>query len=156
MPLISTDLISGFLEASQQLSDAEKLLSLNNVQVSYDAEDLQASISASLPIITASTAEGLSIEVRDFAPIAGFDAGTAFEGGATVTNPSKALAIMAEQINRAELALEAAGQTLPDGAGVGLSASFDNAVLTISATLPLTISINAQGQPVMAAVNYLA
>lgn len=161
--LKSTTLPAALLETAQLLGVAEAGLEtpLNNLQISFDLEGNLASISASLPFTSSDTSvSAIGIAPTDYAPIADFDAGTLpallLANGADITNPSAALVKIAAAVNAKELEKEAAGETIPDGAGVGLSADFDTQIIAVTASLPITVSIDNTGKAVITAIDYVA
>ena len=158
--LASTALVPALLETAGYLAaaEAEQSPAVNNVQISYDMEAGQATINATLPFTPANTANGLVIEVTDFAPVADFDSASAanFSAyGAGTANAAKFLCRLAEEIDSIELQRQADNQPIPAGIGVNLTVSYDTRQISITSIMPVTQEM-VNGKPSIEAVDYLA
>jgi hypothetical protein len=157
--LKSTTLPAALLEAAQILSEAEKTLltPIDNIQIAFDLEAGLATISAALPFTVSSpNASAIGIMPTDYAPVEDFDCaslGNLLDAG--ITSPSVAMAKIAAAINSAEAAKQAAGET-PDGVGVGLNGDFDTEVLSVTASLPIVVTLDGSGKAVISVSNYIA
>jgi hypothetical protein len=156
--LKSTTLPAALLEAAQILSEAEKTLltPIDNIQIAFDLEAGLATISAALPFTVSPNASAIGIMPTDYAPVEDFDCaslGNLLDAG--ITSPSVAMAKIAAAINSAEAAKQAAGET-PDGVGVGLNGDFDTEVLSVTASLPIVVTLDGSGKAVISVSNYIA
>lgn len=148
--LKSTHLAAAFCEVAARLQTAELAISPelrpNNVQVSQDLEARTTSVSASLPVTIGLNATGNPILQASPYLVAPFVPGASDLKSDTLP---EALLEIAYRVELAELAKPEA--TRPNN----LSISISDGIASINMTAPITFALNAQGEIVIATVDYL-
>lgn len=159
MPALTQTTVEGaILEVASLLSEAESLLTTptNNIQIAADFESQRVRITGQLPFVSSGAGNQIELNISDYAPVAGFTAGSvpAIADGATLTNAAATLARLCEAGNRLEEAKRLAGGTIPTGVNIGFQLDMDNFVLSVDVNLAFTVSLSG-GKPVLAASEYL-
>lgn len=156
--LKSTNMPAAFIELAHTLSAAEKQIStidepVTNITVAFDAETLTAAIAASIPISSQTDSDGsLKIVASDY--VVGSALDTAFSAGTNGSLNSDNLAAafleLANQLNYVE---QNSGPEPPNNITIALD--LETRLASVTASLPLTTTLDASGRVVIAPVDYL-
>lgn len=158
--LKSANLPALVLEIAEQLRGKESALTpaQNRVTISYGSSantPRLVQITAALPYTQTRVASdgGTKFVFTDYAPDTLTLTGTPLAGMA-VEGLAEALGVACEDLDAAERAAIAAGDTIP--VGVGTDISYANLECSITCTLPYSMVINTDGRPVPTVTDYLA
>lgn len=155
----STHLPAVFLEAARILRREESLLTtpLTNVSIVFNAAGDRCTVNATVPsVVTLDATTGNAVYATSNYTNYGDDltlTGTPLASKG-VNHVAEALVVAGLELDLAERAAIAANKTIPTGVAVDISQT--PSTTTISATLPISIDLNASGQQVVVAQNYLA
>ncbi|KAM3097709.1 hypothetical protein ACKFKF_19385 [Phormidesmis sp. 146-12] len=157
MAIVSTNLPALMLELAEQATTKEA--TLNPVQerlaVTYDREGRTVSITASFPATFAVVAGKLQLTATNYTADPSLDLVGSPIAASGATNYASALMVTAIELSNAENAIQAAGGTLPTGAGTLFTFTSNGDIFSFTADMPIAASQNAQGQTVLSAVDYL-
>jgi hypothetical protein len=153
----STTMPALALELAADLNNDESLLStpVDRIQINYGADNI-CRIVGNLAVDDSITAGGIALVAQNYAPDPDFVVtATPLETEAPA-NPATAILMLAQKMNKAELAKIAAGTPVAAGSGTSLVHDFGTGEASFTFAFPYSTSINALGQPTHVATNYLA
>lgn len=153
-PLSSNTKPKAFLEIALVLAALEARASttenpLNSINVTFDAEARTSSIAATVPISASLNPAGqVVIQAENYL---GADYPFSGNGGdLKATSYPGAFLEMAQIVAAAEKAV-----TVNQPNNVTISFDLEGGIATVTAALPISININANGEPVVVATDYL-
>ena len=136
--LKSTSIEAAFLECAEYVQDPETALNLNNVNVTYNSDALNATINATIPV-TSTIGTGGAVTYSAVNALSD----TFLPGGGDLgaTHGYAALMELAYLLQEAE-----SGLTTPIN-NISVTINDENRTATIAANMPITIGVNALGRP---------
>lgn len=157
MALVSTNLPALLLELAEQTTAREASLdpAQERLSVSYDREGGSVSITAAFPATIAIVSGKLQVTPTNYTADPSLDLNGSPIATSGATNYASALMVTAIQLSNAENALQADGGTLPANTGCTFTFNSQGDLFSFTADMPIVASQNAQGQTVLATINYL-